>query len=469
VPSRPSVILLVADGARPDTIATAIARGDAPALARLRDDGALHTVTTVFPSVTGPAYIPFLTGMHPATVGLPGLRWYDRGRTVTSWPDYARSYIGPQHRYLDRDLAPHHPTLFEHAPSRLGALSVIRRGLAAHERLDHGLGFLARTAWMHARGDVAAWLALDREIGDQIVRRVRAERPTFTFAAFTGIDKLSHDEGHAAPSVVDALKIVDDVAHRLRTDAERAGAWHETHLWIVSDHGHAPVHAHDDLADRMRDLGYRVLAHPRVWTRRPEVAVMVSGNAMAHLYCDLARTTRPWWHALTQHWRPLLDALLARPSVDFVLTPVAPGACEMHTGSRGSATLTWNGTSYRYLPRDGDPLGIGPITTRSRTEAYDATRDSEYPDALVQIALISDGERSGDLICSAAPGWDFRARFEPIPHRSSHGSLRRAHMLVPLLTNHPVARVPRRTVDVMPSVATLLSAMVPPTHGESFV
>ncbi|HXC26057.1 MAG TPA: alkaline phosphatase family protein, partial [Gemmatimonadaceae bacterium] len=55
-----SVIILVADGARPDTLRDAMHDGTLPALARLAQEGAFHTITTVFPSVTGPAYTPFL-------------------------------------------------------------------------------------------------------------------------------------------------------------------------------------------------------------------------------------------------------------------------------------------------------------------------------------------------------------------------------------------------------------------------
>ncbi|MEO7217568.1 MAG: alkaline phosphatase family protein, partial [Gemmatimonadaceae bacterium] len=64
-----SVIIVLADGARPDILAAAIASGELPALSRMRDEGGMRTITTVFPSVTGPAYAPFLMGMHPGSVG----------------------------------------------------------------------------------------------------------------------------------------------------------------------------------------------------------------------------------------------------------------------------------------------------------------------------------------------------------------------------------------------------------------
>ena len=91
------VIVLVADGARPDAF-EGTSLDALPALRRLRDEGALHRVSSVFPSVTGPAYTPFLMGRFPGPIGIPGLRWYDRERETCGWPDYARSYVGHQMR-----------------------------------------------------------------------------------------------------------------------------------------------------------------------------------------------------------------------------------------------------------------------------------------------------------------------------------------------------------------------------------
>ena len=52
-----SVIVLIADGLRPDVFEEAIGTGEVPELAALRDTSGLNVVTTVFPSVTGVAYI----------------------------------------------------------------------------------------------------------------------------------------------------------------------------------------------------------------------------------------------------------------------------------------------------------------------------------------------------------------------------------------------------------------------------
>lgn len=463
------VILLVADGARPDALAGDLARY--PALERLRAEGALHEVTSVFPSVTGPAYTPFLLGRFPGPVGLPGLRWYDRSRTACGWPDYARSYVGYEMRRVDGDLDAAAPTIFELVPNSVAALSVVTRGLARERRIGTlTLRSALHAALTHFRGDVARWLELDRVVVDEIVRRLRDERPDFLFAALTGVDKASHARGHDDPLVAAALAIVDDAVRRLRADAERLGTWDDTHLWIASDHGHSQVHTHDDIASLVSSAGYRTVAHPFAIGIAPAVAVMVSGNAMAHLYVDLEPRVRRGWSDLASRWTPLADALLARPSVDLLVLPGLHGSCEVRHAERGSAQLRYDAGRFTYVPRTGDPLGVGGGLEGDADTAWEATRRTAYPDAIVQIALLAASARAGDLILSATPGYDFRDRYEPIPHRSAHGALHREHMLVPLLTNRRPARTPHRTTDVFASAVYALGASAPVVlDGQSFL
>ncbi len=235
-------------------------------------------------------------------------------------------------------------------------------------------------------------------------------------------------------------------------------------LWIVSDHGHSCVRAHDDLAAIVRAAGYRVLAHPWLFSRRAEVAVMVGGNAMAHLYVEPERRQRAGWGALERRWDPLVQALLERESVDLVILPGEGGRAEVRTRVRGSAHLEWGGGRYSYRTVSGDPLGAGcELEHMTAADAYDVLEGSDYPDAVVQIAQLAACARAGDIILSASPGWDFRERWEPIAHVSTHGSLHRDHMHVPLLTSRPVRTAPRRTADVMPSA---LATMGLPAAGE---
>jgi hypothetical protein len=468
------LILLVADGARFDTIdadTRAGASTSLPSLARLRAEGALYPVTTAFPSVTGVAYAPFLTGRFPGPCGLPGLRWYDRAHARCRHFPYARSYLGAEMRHLDEDLDPSHPTLFELAPSRFNAMSMLGRGTARGERLGRDLRTLARAAFTHWRGDAAGWIALDEHVARVSTAHILEQRPAFACIALFGLDKASHSDGQGSPLARRALAGIDAAIGQLRAGLERAGLWEETQLWIVSDHGHSAVRTHDDLAELARASGHRVLAHPWLFTRGADVAVMVSGNAMAHLYVELGRRERAGWAALRERWEPLVRTLLARESVDIVMLPLDDVRTEVRTRERGSAMIEAAGGRYSYRTSDGDPLGLGyELANVTATDAYDALERSAYPDAIVQIAQLSSSARSGDIIVSAAPGWDFREKWEPIRHESAHGSLHRDHMLVPLLTSRPVRGTPRRTTDVVPSALQALGlSAARDLDGESFV
>lgn len=470
-PSTASVVLLVADGARPDTLEAAIDAGHLPAMAQLRAEGGLHTITSVFPSVTGPAYTPFLMGRHPGSIGIPGLRWFDRSRRQCRFPGHSRSYVGHEMRLIDVDLDAEAPTAFELAESSLGALSVIRRGLPKASQIGTTTPFLLHALQTHFRGNVAGWLDIDRRVSAEIIERVRTVQPRFTFAALVGIDKSSHSRGHADPLVLDAMRIVDATVAGIRADAVRDGRWKDMLLCVVSDHGHSPVSKHDDLASLMRELGHRTIAHPWVYGRRIAAAVMVSGNAMAHLYLETNREERPFWPALAPEWEGLAGKLLERPSVDIMLLPRDASSCEVRARGRGSAIVSREGDRYSYRRIDGDPLGLRSDHHRlTEAQAYDLTIATDYPDSLVQIATLASAPRSGDIILSASRDWDFRARFEPIAHVSSHGALHREHMLVPLLCNRPLAGKPRRTVDVMPSALAALDIAIPSgVEGTSFL
>lgn len=457
-----TLVILVADGARPDTLFGAMDAGALPALAALRARGGATTLTSVFPSVTGSAYTPFLMGLHPGRAGLPGLRWYDRARSATLWPAHARSYVGLGGMRADADLTREHRTLFEHEPRSVGGFTYIGRGLRTRQRIGTGWAFGARMAWTHFRGDLDGWMRFDRWLGEEFVRRVVAQRPRVAFLAHPGIDKLSHRFGAQDPRVLDAMRTVDGTVQALQDAFAREERSDELELWIVSDHGHAAVPQHEDLAGTIASWGHSVRAHPWVIGGR-DVAVMVSGNAMAHLYLELGRRRRAIWPALRDRWSPLLDALLRLPAVDLAIVPMGDARVSIHSHTRGSADVFGAADgSYSYRRVTGDPLALGEdLLGLDATAAWERTRDSDYPDALVQACAIAAAPRAGDIILSAAPGWDLRTRYEPVLHVSGHGALHREQMLVPFISSRPIAGTLRRTVDVLPTALATLGLEIP--------
>ena len=441
-------MVLVADGLTPDTLNASIRAGDVPELAALRDASGLNVITTVFPSVTGVAYIPMLTGMHPAEAGVPGLRWYDRRKRLPALFGHSRSYVGAQIRAMNGDLSDDVTTIYDHVDGdALGMESVVTRGLPARNQLDRGWRYTARVSHAHVTGNVARWAALEEELAETLVSRIRRERPRFVFAAFTAGDKATHARGASDPGVRRSLRLIDHVVGCIRRDAESTGRWNEMQLWVVSDHGHSRVADHFDLADEFRKLGIRVRSHPWTLPDRSEAAVMVSGNSMAHVYLGLDSRTRRPWPELDRQWAPRIEPLLSHPSIDLIATMQSPSHVEVRRGrARAEIVVGQRGLSYR--PVDGNPLDVEAFEELCESAVHDRTCRTSYPDGVAQLARLVLAERSGDMVISAAPGWDLRRRYEPINHVSSHGALHAAHMLVPLVGNRRIVERPRRTVDL---------------------
>jgi hypothetical protein len=155
--------------------------------------------------------------------------------------------------------------------------------------------------------------------------------------------------------------------------------------------------------------------------------------------------------------------------VDLMILADGASRCEVRS-ARGSATLEHARGRYAYRRITGDPLGVGDDVEGDEDAMWDVTIATDYPDGIVQAAVLAGAARSGDIILSAAPGHDFRARYEPIPHRSAHGALHRDHMLVPLLMNRAPRGVPRRTSDLFPSALAALGVAGPTIiDGRSFI
>ena len=470
------LLLVVADGVRPDVLAGELDAGHAPAMAALRARGGLHSVTTSFPSVTGPAYVPFLMGRHPGGAGLPGLRWYDRTRSLRIAPANARSYAGIDIWHVDHDVAPQMPTLFELARPSLSGMSLLGRG-ASVANVGRSLIWTVRAAIPHFRGDLDGWRRTEQAATDAFLREFKRHRPRFSVLALTSPDKLAHKFGGDSLPVRRAIADVDaSIAHAQRIAA--ADGWSDAlRVWVVSDHGHTAVSQHDDLHGWLDSQGLRVLAHPRLYTRKADVVLMVGGNAMAHLYVDPASRTRQWWPSHAARWERTHDALIARDAIDLAAVAMSDASIRVAHRSRGAAMISRShgrdprDARWTYNAQHGDPLQLGGShRALSDADAWTVCASSPYPDALVQLQALCTAPRAGDVVLSAAPDWDLRSRFEPVPHVSTHGALLREQMLVPLLVDGPVVRVPRRTADVMPSTLDALGITVPEgLDGRSFL
>lgn len=463
-------ILYLIDGARPDVMQEMLESGDLPNIrAEILSQGTFRRASSCFPTTTGPAYLPFLTGCFPGTLNITGIRWLDKREFHRKgWSkNKFRSYNGIEAPWFNSDLPKERPTLYEIFDRPFNIFSMITRGLPrGNDLTGRAKPFLYFYAHLTDK-----WDPVDRTSHSRLLRALD-QNPEFVFVVFPGVDSYSHLFHPRHDNTYKAYRYVDFSVGEVVKRLKKQGRWEDTLLILTSDHGLTATHTHLDLALFLQKRGMKTLFYPIIWKRNPQASVMISGNAFGHVYLlngntqKLARAGHPE-EVLGEIW----EELLAREEVDFLAWREAEGIYHIEA-ARGRATIFRQNHRLCYRPSAGDPFGLGdlsrPLTNR---ESLEKTFHSDYPDALVQIDQLFSASRSGDFVVVSKKGYDLRKAYEWPEHHSSHGSLHREHMIVPLIYNQTGWKEgPVRTADLFNTILKWSNKPIPEsTDGQSLI
>lgn len=464
---QPLIVFILIDGARPDAIQKLLDTGDLPNIAGIIAGGTFRTAVTCCPSTTGPAYLPFLTGRFPGTANIPGIRWLDKRQFYGKKLSLSRfrSYNGIEAPLFNRDLPPHQPTIFELFSRPYNIYSIISRGLPKGHDLT-ARSKAIQYLYGHLTDD---WTRVDNH-GLTLLLRILDQDPDFIFAVFPGVDSYSHLSHPFHEKTMQAYRFIDMVVEKVSAKLRQQGRWDDTLLILTSDHGLTETHTHLDLALYLKRFGIDTLYYPIVWKRKPLASVMISGNALGHVYwLDGYHYNR--LGRLQEMMPHIKEDLLGRNEIDMVVSRLAKREYLIES-SRGGAIVGDTPAGLTYEPLDGDPLGyggnLGPLNRRA---ALESTFDSDYPDGLLQIAQIFSCSRCSDWIVISNNGYDLRKAWEWPEHHASHGSLCRQHMIVPVIYNRTGWRQgPMRTTDLFNTMLKWAGKpIVDGTDGETLI
>ncbi len=383
-PDRKRVVFVLIDGARHDVLRALLDNGDLPNLARwVLEPGGTTVGTTVFPSTTGVAYIPFLFGRYPGSAHVPGTRWLDRagaaGGLGSQWRA-ARSYCGAQAAWIDRDIACG-PSIFELVRESLAICTPIVRGL---RRGAHLLP-VRRALLGIAAHYFGTYAALDRAVADAWVTTARAPW-RFLFVVFPGPDGLTHLHGPVHPLVLDSYRQIDRALGRFL--ARLRGTGETPTLFVSADHGSSVVREHCDIALELERRSVPTIRHPlHVWRRSAQAAVMVSGNGCAHVYFR-PRSGRPTPRAGVEVPSDLIEELVGLPAVRLAAWRDGPGEVMVARGWQ-RARLGTDGDEIYYEALLGDPLDLGAVRlSLGDRELLARSHHTPFPDAPRQIRTV---------------------------------------------------------------------------------
>jgi hypothetical protein len=425
------VILVVIDGLTAATFEAAL-ESHAPALRFLAEHGEYGRATSTFPSLTPVCLSSIATGAHPDVHHIPHLVWYHRGeRRIV---EYGSSFAalraaGTRQAILDavfnmneQHLAPEAVTIYE-ALEDEGFVAAAVNITCYRGRIRHlpTLPGLARPAYGPRRffffnlyeSDVtgAPMAVKGRAMGSvdeyaAAVGRWLVTRDGFDFFVFylPDYDFASHLRG--PEGALEALARSDRAVGALMEAAGGPDELLERYAVVVcSDHGQTGVEEARRLQGRYAGV---------------DGVVVTASNRAGMVYrLDDCRLDA----------RELAARLDEEPAAELAL---------FREGETAVAR------------RDGEELAFAPSAEGWSTSGDESILD--HPDALARAYAALGNPNAGDVVVSAAPGYEF-TDMGGRHHAGggSHGSLDAGDSVVPMLVVG-LERLPTSIVDVAPAV-----------------
>jgi predicted AlkP superfamily pyrophosphatase or phosphodiesterase len=456
-PSK-KLVLVVIDALKPSMLERAIASGRAPALARIRQEGVyVPDCVAAFPSVTPVCAATITTGAGPDRHLIPSMNWYHReeGRYV----EYGSSFSASRQAGVLRSLT---DTVY-----RMNAEHLSRDVETVYESLDDADFDTAGTTYLIYRGrhlhEVSNETALARIVTSTLFRRtiegpkelfyadLYASRKTgcrgqlgmpgirdqhtgcvgayliehdlFDFLLFSlpDNDAWSHKNGPHAQ--VTSIAAADRQLERLMHAAGGPDAFLEQYAVIVtSDHSQAAVEERIRLDSVFADFS---VATPGSSHAEAEVALSPAQRAAMIYALDPDRRDEVVARSV--------EAIDELDGVDLVMWLTGSG--------RDEAVVRSGAGELRFAPDgeledergrrwniDGEKAVLDLRVDGSRVASED------YPDALARVWSALGCANAGDVLLSAAPGYEF-VDWGGADHvgGGSHGSLHRSDSLGALM------------------------------------
>ncbi len=474
---------------QPAALEKAMASGRAPILKAIAERGTRTEAAAMFPSVTPVCATAIATGVRQDEHGIPAMCWYDREEA--RYVDYGSSFASSRRIGFARQLKDliytmndQHltaETIFEQLDDAglrtAGTTYLIRRGRHEHKpakasAISRLASTVIRKPVMGPRELFYADLFESRETGcsgalglpgnrDQHTGCVGAyllEHDLCDFLLFSLPDNDTHSHKHGPDAQVTSIAEADRQLERLAHAAGGVQAFLDDWAVIaIADHSHAEIEQTIALEEAI-GARFAVLQPNGRRAADAEVALCPSQRS-AQLYAlgepgAARRLVVP----------RLVETALATDGVELACFRAEDGDAVIERAG-GRRLIFAPGTSVTD-PRGGSWRVHGDLDVLGASIDGAAFTSPDYPDALARVWAAVTCRTSGEVILSAAPGWEF-PDWGGVDHigGGSHGSLHACDSLGALLFSGLEAPAARREDgqwsirDVAPmAVAHLLQA-----------
>jgi hypothetical protein len=483
-PSARKLVLVVIDALKPEMLERAIATGRAPALRRIAAEGVyVDRCAAAFPSVTPVCAATITTGFGPDRHLIPSMNWYHReeGRYIEYGSSFSatrqfgvvRSLTDTAYRmnaeHLSREVETVFETLDDADVRTAGTTYLIYRGRHQHEVANETALARLVTSTLFRRtieGPLELFYAdiyASRRTGcrgqlgmpgvrDQHTGCVGAylvEHDLFDFLLFSLPDNDAWSHRNGPHAQVSSIAAADRQLERLMHAGGGPEAFLESHAVIVtSDHSQAAVEARIRLDEAF--ASFHVATNSPARSAGAELALSPAQRSAMIYVLDEERREE-----LVQR---SLEQVGELEGVDLVLSLAGTGDAReaVVRSPRGELRFAPAGELRdrrgRHWSVEGDLAALAASVRDGRFES------EEYPDALARIWSALTCPTAGEVLLSAAPGYEF-VDWGGTDHvgGGSHGSLHRSDSLGALLwcgtgPESSAAREQWSLLDVAPMV-----------------
>jgi hypothetical protein len=451
------LVLVVIDALKPAMLERAVAVGRAPALAQVMERGVyVDDVVAAFPSVTPVCAATITTGVGPDSHWIPSMNWYHReearyveyGSSFSASRQFGvlRSLTDTVYRMNAEHLSPHVDTVFESlddgglrtagttyliyrgrhqhevsnetALARIATSTVFRRTIDGPKELFYADIYASRKTG--CRGQLGMPGIRDQHTG--CVGAYLVEHDLFDFLLFSlpDNDAWSHKNGPHAQ--VTSIAGADRQLERLMHAAGGPDAFFDQYAIVVtSDHSQAGVEERIRLDRAFADFDVATPSPSR--SVGAEVALSPAQRA-AMIYALGEEDDRE------EVVGRAVETAGEIPGVDLVIYRQNGEACV--ASGRGELRFAPGGDVEDLR---GERWSVEGELAALAAEILDGRFDSpSYPDALTRIWSALECPTAGDVLLSAAPGYEF-VDWGGADHvgGGSHGSLHATDSLGALL------------------------------------
>ncbi|HEX3835269.1 MAG TPA: alkaline phosphatase family protein [Solirubrobacteraceae bacterium] len=452
------LVLAVIDAMKPAMLERAIASGRAPALAQIQKRGTyVGDCVAAFPSVTPVCAATITTGVGPDEHLIPSMNWYHReeGRYIEYGSSFSasrqfgvlRSLTDTVYRMNAEHLSHEVETVFEtlddadvrtagttyliyrgrhehevaqeSALARIVTSTLFRRTILGPKELFYADLYASRKTG--CRGQLGLPGARDQHTG--CVGSYLIEHDLFDFMLYSLPDNDAYSHRNGPHAQVTSLAAADRQLERLMHAAGGPEQFFDDYAVIVcSDHSQAPVEERIRLDEAFADFDVARPGPPR--SEGAEIAISPAQRS-AMLYAldpDLLHETV----------RRCVEVVADLEGIDLTMWLTADTGQAAIRGRRGELRFTVGGDLRD--PR-GERWSVEGDLAVLRAEIQDGRfLSTEYPDALARVWSALHCPNAGEVLLSAAPGYEF-VDWGGSDHvgGGSHGSLHRSDSLGALL------------------------------------